>query len=191
MPSSLDDFLDGYSGPVEEVPVCGRPDLIAEFAKVEAQIAGYGDNNTLGDDPKEVMDLIERLKVLESEIESTVMVFKLRAMAYQPWTDLLGQHPPEHAGLRVNPVTFEPAAIAACAVDPPMTEEQAVRLRDTVAASEWQALIAAMWRLNQGKSEVPKSLLLSVLRPASVASSASPPDTESPEAGSLAGDGEQ
>ena len=171
--ASIDDFLDGYQPPVEEVPVCGRPGLIAEHAQVEAEIAGHHVHGNLGGPPQELLD---RLAALEAEIEASVMIIKLRAIANRPWADLLAAHPPtteERAqGFGAHPDTFEPAALAACAVEPTFTVEQAERMANTIPRSEWAALTDAVRRLHEDRSTAPKSLLLSALRPASVASSA-------------------
>jgi len=189
MPLSVDDFLNGYSGPVEEVPICGRPDLIAEHAKVESEVAEHrGPGGSMAGAPA---DLLDRLAALEAEIDDTVLVFKLRGLSYGEWTTKQGEHPPKDESMRYDPDTFEPAVIAACAVDPALTVDQATRLRDTLPPSEWQALTAAMYRLHGARSTAPKSLLLSVLRPLNGDSSDTPPSTESPEAGSLADPGEQ
>jgi len=175
--ASIDDFLDGYEPPVEEVPVCGRPGLIAEHAQVEAEVAGHSIHGSLGGPPKE---LLHRLAELEAEIAESVIVVKLRAIANRPWADLLAAHPPtteERAkGYGVHPDTFEPAALAACAVEPELTVAQAERMANTVPRSEWTALTEAVRRLHEDRSTAPKSPLLSVLRPASAASSATPPD---------------
>lgn len=175
--ASLDDFLDGYEPPVEEVPVCGRPALIAEHAQLEAEIAGHRVHGSLGGPPQELLD---RLEKLEAEINGSVMVVKLRAIANRPWADLLAAHPPtmeERAqGFGAHPDTFEPAALAACAIEPTFSVAQAERMADTIPRSEWAALLVAVRRLHEDRSTTPKSLLLSVLRPASAVSSDTPLD---------------
>lgn len=188
MPGSVDDFLDGYSGPVEEVPICGRPDLIAEHAKLESEIAGARASAGLAGAPAE---LVDRLAQLESEIDETVMVFRLRGLSYQEWAAMQREHPPTEDGMRYDPETFEPAALAACATDPVLTVEQAERMAGTLPPSEWQALTCAMYRLHGARSSAPKSLLLSVLRRQNGDYSASQPSTESPDPGSLGDPGEQ
>lgn len=190
--STVDDFLDGYHLPVEEVAICGRPDLIAEHAKAEAEILGHRANGSLGGPPAE---LVDRLADLEAEIEASVMVVKLKALPHGPWADLLAAHPPTSSqkadGFGVNPDTFEVAALHACAVEPTFTEDQAHRMRRTVPRSEWAALTAAIRGLHEVVSSVPKSLLLSALRPASAASSDTPPDEGSLAEPSSGDSGEQ
>jgi len=190
--AGIDDFLDGYEPPVEEVPVCGRPGLIAEHALVEAEVARHSIHGTLGGPPQELLD---RLAELEGEIDASVTVFRLQAIANRPWADLLAAHPPtteERAkGYGVHPETFEPAALAACAIEPALTVEQAERIADTVPRSEWAALTDAVRRLHEDRSTAPKSPLLSALRPANAGSSATPLDEGSLGEPSSDGSGEQ
>lgn len=177
MTDPVDDFLDGYHLPVEEVAICGRPDLIAEHAKVEAEIAGHVRTASLTGPPSE---LVDRLAALEAEIESSVTVVRLRALGNGAWLDLMAAHPPTAAqkelGYSVNRDEFEVAALAACAVEPTYAEDQAQRMRRTLAPGEWGVLTSAIRRLHEERSSVPKSLLLSALRPANDASSDTPLD---------------
>lgn len=192
MASSVDDFLDGYQAPVEEVPVCGRPGLISDHALLEAQVARLTVHGTLGGPPKELLD---QLAAVEAEIEASVTVFRLQAIANRPWADLLAAHPPtteERAmGYGVHPETFEPAALAACAIDPKVSVAQAERMADTLPRSEWAALTEAVRRLHEDRSTAPKSPLLSVLRPTNADSSATPLDEGSLAEPSSGDSGEQ
>lgn len=192
MTTSVDDFLDGYIGPVEEVPICGKPGLIAEFERVESEIIGHRAQGGLAGPPAELQ---VRLDEILAEIEASVLVVRLRGLSFGPWLDLQAQHPPTSAekalGHGVHAETFEPAALAACAVEPVFTTEQAARTRDTIAATEWRALLSAIRRLHGEGGVAPKSLLLSALLRPSGGSSTTPPSTESPDHGSLADPGEQ
>lgn len=175
MAGSLDDFLDGYEPPVGEVVICGKPGLIADHHRLDAEVMGHRARSGLGGPPAELLDELARI---EAEIEASAYVIRLQAIAHRPWADLLAAHPPtteERAlGYGTHPATFEPAAVAACAIEPTITVEQAERMRDTLPRSEWQALTSAVRDLHEERSAAPKSLLLSALRPASVASSDTP-----------------
>lgn len=187
MPDTVDDFLDGYQGPVEEVPVCGRPALVQEHALAEQALFDATRESGLAGPTPELRAEVARL---EAEMAGSVRVFKIGALTYGPWSDLLAAHPPSDErrklGHIVDDATFDPAALAACAVDPPMTVEQAQRMRDTIAPGEWQALMAAVWKLNGRQQHAPKSRLLYELDQLSDGYSDTPPPTGSPEAGSLA-----
>ena len=179
MANLVDAFLDGYEGPVEEVPVCGKPGLIEAFRIADSELESALARAGLAGAPRELRD---RVAALEAQIEASVQVFRLRGLPYGEWADLRTQHP--------ELAEFETAALAACAVEPPVTVAQAQRMRDTLGP-EFGRLMAAVARLNQESAAAPKSLLLSALRAQSDGSSDTPPSTESPEAGSLADAGEQ
>lgn len=189
MAGSIDDFLDRYKAPVEEVPICGRADLIAEFAALEADIAGDTIAGALAGPPVDKMD---RLRELQDEIDESVFVVKLQGLSFSRWMELKAEHPPsaEDAakGQDSDPEGWEPAVVAECSG---MTVDQARRMRDTIAATEWGALLRAVGRLHSGQRTAPKSLLLSALPRPNSASSDTPDPEASPEADSLAGPGEQ
>lgn len=188
----LDAFLDGYELPVEEVPICGRAGLVADHAAAEAAVlaaqAGAGLGGAV---PRELLD---RIAELEAEIEESVLVFRVQALSQRAWADLLAGHPPtdddRKKGLRYHPGTFDPAALAQCAVEPSVTIAQAGRLRDTLPPSEWARLMVAVLTVNNEATSPPKSLLLSALH-MSAPSSTTPPIVESPDQGSLVGSGGQ
>ena len=175
--ADLDDFLDRYQPPVEEVAVCGRSSLIADHARTESEIVGFRAKNGLAGPPAELLD---RLAELEAEIERSVLVFRLQAMPYRRWADLLASHPPTKeqraSGAGANAESFEPAAFAACAVEPKVSPEQAARLHDTLPPGEWRALMDAVYRLHREQVAAPKSLLLSALPLLNDGFSTTPPD---------------
>lgn len=177
--TDVDDFLDGYQVPVEEVPICRDPSLVERFALVESRLAAEEARAGLAGAPPELLELHE---ALSAEVEEQVQVFRLQAIPLPGWVRLMAEHPPtpaeREAGEFANPDTWEPAVVAACAVDPVMSVEQASRMRSKLAAPEWGALRDAVIRLHTGGAG-PKSLLLSALRRASAASSDSLPSTES------------
>ena len=187
----LDTFLDGYQLPVEEVPICGRAGLVADHAAAEAAVLAARVNGDLGGEQQE---LIDRLTEIEAEIEASVMVFRVQAVSQREWADLLAAHPPTETerkkGQRYNPETFDPAALSACSVEPPVSSEQAARLRGTLPTVEWARLMLAVLTVNQEATAPPKSLLLSALR-MSAQSSTTQPSADYLDQGSLVDSGEQ
>lgn len=186
----LDEFLDGYERPTALVPVCKRAGLLARHRELEAEVLAQR-GESLGGASAE---LLAELEAVEREIEESVRVFRLSALSHQEWADLMAQHPPtpeqRKEGHGANPDTFGPAALAACAVEPAVTVEQAQRLQQTLPPGEWETLMLELRTLNQGKVNPPKSLLLSAARRMNGASSGQQHDTESLAAGSSADVGE-
>lgn len=188
----LDAFLDGYELPVEEVPICGRAGLVADHAQAEAAVLAARADGGLGGVPPE---LVERLEELEREIEESVLVFRVRGVSQRAWADLLAAHPPtkdqREKGSVYNQDTFEPAALSLCAIEPTVSIEQALRIRETLPAVEWARLILAVINLNQKATQPPKSPLLSALHLMSELSSTTPQSEGSLDHGSLGSSGEQ
>lgn len=175
MSFDVDEFLDGYERPRRQVPICKRAGLAAELAELDAKLLTERAKGNLAGAPAEMLD---RLAQLEAEIEASVVVFTLEARTTSEWADLLAAHPPTKdqakQGHVANPETFDVAAVAACAVDPVVTIEQAKRMRGTLPPSEWNALVRAVYDLNQERTFAPKSLMLSAARHMSGNSSATP-----------------
>ena len=163
--SHIEDFLDGYSPAVREVPICGKPGLIEEHAKVEAQLSAP-DFSSLAGPPA---DLVDRLAELEEMIEQSVRVFRLVALSQEAWADLCAEHPPDPAkgqqDYAYDPTTFETAVLVACSPDEDgITHARAERTKATLPPGEWATLIRSILDLHQEHFSAPKSLLLSARR---------------------------
>lgn len=72
----------------------------------------------------------------------------IRALPRRQYRQLLEAHPPAGDNADWNPDTFPPALIAASAVDPTFTVEQATQLWDEWEAAESGLLFLACWQLN-------------------------------------------
>jgi hypothetical protein len=85
-----------------------------------------------------------------------------------------------------NPDTFPVAAIAACASDPVLTEEQAQRIHDTVRLGDWERIWATVRSLNTDQAAAPKSVAAGLIDAAlaSAASSTTAAPATSPAASS-------
>lgn len=185
--TDVDDFLAGYEPPCEEVPICGKPGLVAEFMLLESEIieACRLTDSIAGAPPEKTARLAE----LQAQIDASVKIFKVQGQGWQKWADLLAAHPPtpeERAtGFLVHRETFDPASVALAAVEPPLTVDQAEQLMAKLPPADWEALISAVWRVH-GRAAAPKSLLLSALHPPSDGSSDTPLSGGFPEGSSLA-----
>jgi hypothetical protein len=75
--------------------------------------------------------------------------FVMRALPRREYRDLLDEHPPITEGADWNHDTFPPALIAACAVEPTVTVEQAVKAWDEWEAGEMGRLFLTCFQLNE------------------------------------------
>lgn len=181
MTFSVDDFLGEFEAPTVEVQICPRADLLEQHRLLDRQLAeesGKGAGTLAAGPPK---DLAEQLAALEETIEQGTRTFKFRALSRRRWRSLLGAHPPlkQHKadGLDFNPETFPVAAVAACAVEPAMTPEQAEQVADAIPLGEFEKMWAAVLQVNLGASDVPKSVLATtILRMNGAYSTTAPPE---------------
>jgi hypothetical protein len=185
---TVDDFLGEYEAPSTEVEVCPRAELVAKHQELERRLveAGQSSSSSLADDGSR--RLAEQLQAVETEMSDTARRFRFRALSRRAWRDLLSQHPPRKQDkadqLDFNPETFPVAAIAACALEPAMTAEQASLLEDRLPLGQFQKLWGAVLDVNLGVSDTPKSVLATAILRMNGASSTSAASAASPEASS-------
>lgn len=188
MSFSVDDFLGEFEAPTVEVRICPRADLLEQHRQldrrlVEESTKGAG---TLASGPPK--DLADQLLALERDIDAATRTFRFRALSRRRWRSLLGAHPPlkQHKadGLDFNPETFPVAAVAACAVEPEMTQEQAEKVADAIPLGEFEKMWAAVLQVNLGASDGPKSVLATTIHRMNGAYSTTAPPAGSPGASS-------
>ena len=162
---SVDDFLDDFEAPTTEARICPRADLLEEHKAAERRLVESGQSS--GSLAGEARDLAQQVRDLEEQIEQTTRSIKFRALSRRRWRTLLAEHHPlkvhKADGLDFNPETFPVAAIAACAVDPPLTQEQAERLADALPLGEFEKLWQSVLAVNLGVSDTPKSVLATAI----------------------------
>lgn len=150
------------------------PRLIEEHAALDAELqralVDDGRHNRQPEAPR----IAKQIEELEQRIESSAIQFKFGALSYRAWSDLLAAHPPTKKQLKEaadrsgewmrrqvldhNPDTFPPALVAACAVEPEMTAEQATQLADELGPDQFELLWQACIEVNRGGEVAPKSL---------------------------------
>lgn len=171
MSVNIDDIIAGAKLPETTVTICLRGDLQAEFEDLERQLAAAreadtADSLTAGGQARKVAQQIEALRKQMREHEVTV---RFRARSQREYSDLLADHPPRKDRkdlddeFDVNWDTFPTALIAACAIEPKITEAQAERLRDAITHQQWDELFAGAYSVNRSKISVPKSVAASAI----------------------------
>lgn len=185
---SVDDFLDDFEAPTTVVRICPRVDLRDRHAAADRALSdavGRGSSSLADDGPKQ---LAAEVRAIEDEIEAATREFRFRALSRRRWRALLAEHHPQKPhkteGLDFNPETFPVAAIAACAVEPEMTVEEAERLADRIPLGEFERMWGAVLQVNLGVSDAPKSVLATATLRMNGAFSTSAAHGESPEASS-------
>lgn len=192
---NLDELIATAQPRTEKVRVCARGDLVAAHAEaVQAlDLAARTDDSLSGSENTRAA--ATRVKEIEDEQEASTVTFTLAAVSRRRWADLLAEHTPSkeqrRSGLDHDPDRFPVAAVAACVIDPEMSEDQARQLADVLPPGEWNKLWVATLGLNITEMPHPKLGAATELLQANGRSSTTPPSEASPAAGSLAGSGEQ
>lgn len=196
--ADIEDIISSAKLPTRTVPLCLRGDLQAEFEDLDRQLqaanANGEDDETLAGRP-EVRELAERVEAVRQQMAEHTAVFRFRGLSARDYSDLTAEHKPteeqQAKGLDLDWETFPVGLIAACAIDPKMTVEQAERLNRTVSDRQWEDLYQAALACNRQRVDVPFSLSASAITAASAPRSSQPErgasPAESSSAGSLAG----
>lgn len=150
--------------------VCLRGDLAGEYERLEKQLEKLPASNKLGGDPQRqtIQDEMERLR---AEMAEATVPFVLAALSDAAFQQLVDDHPPRRddgvevnpgdAGVGFNRVTFYPAAIRACVIEPTLDAEDWALLLDNpdtaISAGQMMALKLAVMEVNGKAVDVPFS----------------------------------
>lgn len=168
------------------VSLCLRGDLVAEFEALDAELTNL--TITAGwktDEPMaEAGALADRLETLRAEMAEDTVVVRFQALKRIEWEALVDAHPGRTPDEAFNFSTFPLALIAASAVDPAMTEQEASDLLDVLNEGQRVALFDAAYTVNQEATAVPFSASASAVSRWREQKSKQPEPGESPEASS-------
>lgn len=165
--ASIDDILGQIRLPEAVYYLCTRADLRAEWEQAEAEVARVEAEarDSLAGAGTAGKKVAQRVRDLEREMAEHSIPIRVRALTHKQLSDLVAAHPPrEDKGERTfNVDTFGVALLAKSAIDPPMPEEKAGLLVDSLTQGQWDDLWSTIWSLNQNSVSVPKSLRASDL----------------------------
>lgn len=157
MTLSLEELIATAQPRTREVRVCARGDLVDRHAQLVDELDEASDS--LGA-PKRAKEIAAEILAVEEEQEEYTLVVTLASVSRRVWADLLAEHAPRkedrEKGLDYHPVTFPPAAVAACAKEPALTYDTADRLASTLPAGEWNKLWLTAVELNVMGTPHPK-----------------------------------
>lgn len=148
--------------------ICLRADLTAEHDRVLSELGTLvtPSGEILGDDEEAGMDaqsnasrareLADRLQVLKREMRASMWHVRFQAMASDEWTTFKKLWWPK--GKDPDMTEFRTKIVAACAVEPPITEDQMKQLRKKLTSSQIVTLSdTAFDACTAGGLDVPKS----------------------------------
>jgi hypothetical protein len=160
---SIDEILSKAQPRVEHTRVCLDGELLGEHSRLSDELdelqraAGPA---KLGGNP-EALALAEKIQAVEAKIEKAKVPFKFKGIGSQEFAAIMARFPssgPQGWNVQMG----APALIAACAIDPSMTEEQATQLCAQIAGGATQ-LFEAAWRATNEATNTPPSVRASAL----------------------------
>lgn len=178
-PPAVADILGRIKRPEKTVSLCLAGDLQAELEDLERALAAARERpsgGTLAESaPPEARQIAQQIQDLQARMREHVTVFRFRGLSSKGYSDLVAQHPPtaedKEEASDVNWKTFAPGLVAACAVSPPMTVEEAGQLADALTQAQWDALVVAAYSTCKRDVDVPFSYAASAVLQASAKNS--------------------
>ncbi|MEU5946315.1 hypothetical protein ABZ793_12225 [Micromonospora sp. NPDC047465] len=187
--SDFDAILTGARLPEDQVPVCTRADLVAEWKRLAQQLTEAKARDAA--DPRlaggATAALVERMEALRGQVEESTVEFRLRALPRKRWNELADAHPPrqkdgkvhpDDVALGVNIETFLPALVRASTVEPKLKDKTWAALLDAegelLGEQQWRRLWKSCWNLNVADVNVPFSVAGLLTSPGSGSESGSP-----------------
>lgn len=164
---TLEDVLTSARRHEKVARICIKADLQAEHDELVEELASMV--NAQGElivDPESAIgeqsaaeraqELADRLAALRREMRGSMWSVRFRAMPSDEWQVFFKKEMPAEKNADMTP--FNIKMIAACAVDPPMTEAEVTKLRSVLGLAQWVELANKAWAANTaGGVDVPKS----------------------------------
>lgn len=169
MAVSIDDLIGRVKTPVRSVTICLDADLQSEHDALSDRLELLRRENIakMGDGV-EAREIAEQIRAVEDRMREAEQVFKFKGISSFALNALYKRFPaPAGKNLLWDVETGAFALLAACAVEPAMTEDQAQRLADAISQGQLDKLVGAAWVATTGKDSVPFSVRASELTRAS------------------------
>lgn len=176
----IEDLLSMATAPRRTVAICVRGDLVIRAEDLRTRWQAAVDYDRDHNTPSTAPVLWDQLAEVEHEAKAATVDFTVQAISSTVWRRLVAEHPPPRdEGWLWDPETFPVAALAACCVEPAMTEDHAGELADKLSNGQWQKLFTAVMTVNVGDDLVPFFATATDDPPATEPNSTTAPATES------------
>ena len=158
---TLDEIRKAFVAREKSVVLVTDGGLLAEHEELSKELekALAATRKSLADDGG-VRGIAERIQALEAQIAEATVTFKLRGIGRNRFRRLIAEHPDDKKAF--DEETFPAALIAACSLDPVLTEAEAGELADILTDAQFDELFDAAWRACREVDGVPFSVLASV-----------------------------
>lgn len=162
---SIEDVLGKIKVPVRAVRICLRGDLQAEHDELTARLEVLRrEARTSLNDGGEQREVAQRIHDLEVEMRDAEVTFKFRGLGKNALKRVQDRFPPpEGSNLAWDVEAGAHVLLAASAVEPTMTDDQAADLLDQVSQGHADRLVGAAWLASTGSTQIPFSARASEL----------------------------
>ena len=158
---TIEDVLGKAKVPVRAVQICMDADLQAEHDELTARLEVLNrESRGKMADRAEAKEIAERITELEEQMRESEVTFKFAGLTKAGRKKIEARFPPPDPNpdrLRWNVEEGAFALLAASAIEPTMTEEQAKRLLETVSEGHADRMVGAAWLATTGSTQVPFS----------------------------------
>lgn len=161
--------------PRRTVDICLAGDLIAEYERLEKQLA-EAQQAPVGqsmEDSGARVEIAEKIEALRTEMRAFTEEFVLEALSGKKYRALKAEHPPRQndegevidsdRALDVNMDEFAGPLIRACLVSPVLDDEEWAATEEALTDRQWDDLVAASIWANEGRVNIPFSRAASAI----------------------------
>lgn len=139
--------------PTAEAELCLDPSLIMRWRDLLSEWERAPEKESMGQrSPK--AELGDQLRSLDEQIKANTVTVKVRAISAANWAILRAQHPGETPGT-IDVGKFCGPALAACAIDPVFTVDEAEALMEKISDGQRDLLLGPIFIVNEKQLSVP------------------------------------
>lgn len=167
--ATIEEILARAKPRAEVARICLAGDLRVEHTRLSEELDQLteraGVRKMSGTASGEARQLAGRIQELEQDMAKATEEFRFNGISEETLEALRERFPAREGKRETWNVSAAGAAlVAACAVEPPMTEPQAEMLRKSLAQGDWDTLVEAAWTATASKDQsIPFSERASVL----------------------------
>lgn len=153
MPLQIEDILAHFERPIRSIPVCLRGDLRARHDELSQQLDDlHTQSKGKMGDSAEARILGEQIHDVEQQMQEAQVIFKFRGVNRFELEDLKKKYTVDG---RLDVPAMSPDLLAACAVDPVMSGDQARKLLLAVDEGTAERLVGAAWVASTESADIP------------------------------------
>lgn len=171
--SAVSDLISQVKRPEKTTQVCLAGDLAAEHEGLERDLQlaseqpSEGGGSLAGGKNPLATELAKQIMALREKMREHTVVFRFRGLPRRQYSDITVKCAPtpeaKAEGADVDWEAFSVELVAACAIEPPMTVEEAGDLADVLTQAQWDSLVNAAFAVNKRDVDLPFSYVASAI----------------------------